>query len=260
MDYRIKPSCTAVRGSRKAGDMSSKEIIGILSVSAILLCGCTESSSSDEGEEDCENVVCDELDCPPGTVEHLHPGECCPMCFLASEVDGGVDGSPGAGGAGGGGGGGEGGTGGPPEECPPLLEECVDVCIDADGDEALERGVGIRHCVIGQDYRGCEEHVLTEEWCEENHVCVTGEDGSVRCEPDESGEECIPYCGKIGSKSEGWYDGCTNEILGDPAPDNPLYDQCAECEAVCLPDGARGAGYYSSCNNDMLLLLDDCEG
>ena len=57
------------------------------------------------------------------------------------------------------------------------------------------------------------------------------------------GGSCKPYCGALGTKSEGWYDGCTKTLLH--------WDQCAGCEATCRQDPG-GPGWYKVCSAQLL--------
>jgi len=63
------------------------------------------------------------------------------------------------------------------------------------------------------------------------------------------GSTGIPYCGAIGTRSEGWY------------RDGKLirYDNCAKCKAECGAIGTRSEGWYSSCDNS-LIVWDQCAG
>jgi hypothetical protein len=59
--------------------------------------------------------------------------------------------------------------------------------------------------------------------------------------------KCQPYCGAIGSKSEGWYDGCTNKMLNDPFTGSPYWDQCIKCVVICDAVGSKSEGWYAQC-------------
>jgi Bacterial pre-peptidase C-terminal domain len=75
-------------------------------------------------------------------------------------------------------------------------------------------------------------------------------------EPIEFGEikvatfGCTPVCDAIGSRSEGWYDGCTGELL--------QWDQCAIHAAYCEYDGNEGWGWYST--SGRFIMSDYCGG
>ncbi len=73
------------------------------------------------------------------------------------------------------------------------------------------------------------------------------------CEPIE--EDCKPICDAIGSRSEGWYDSCSGDLIG--------WGSCGEdCEAVCRNVGTRSVGWYDSCdiglNGIGLIVWDSC--
>tara|TARA_B100000315_G_scaffold182123_1_gene171007 strand:- start:1739 stop:3010 length:1272 start_codon:yes stop_codon:yes gene_type:complete len=57
-----------------------------------------------------------------------------------------------------------------------------------------------------------------------------------------------PYCGAVGTKSEGWYH-FNNELI--------RWDDCAKCDAVCDAVGTKSEGWYSSCDKK-LIKYDDC--
>jgi len=57
-----------------------------------------------------------------------------------------------------------------------------------------------------------------------------------------------PYCSRIGTRSEGWYN--SEGFI--------KWDNCADCEAVCLYEGTENEGWYSSCEN-RLIKLEDCD-
>lgn len=59
--------------------------------------------------------------------------------------------------------------------------------------------------------------------------------------------KCKPYCGAIGSKSEGWYDGCTNQMLQNPSTGSPFWDLCASCVVTCDAIGTYSEGWYAQC-------------
>jgi hypothetical protein len=59
--------------------------------------------------------------------------------------------------------------------------------------------------------------------------------------------KCKAYCGAIGSKSEGWYDGCTNTLLKDPFTGSPYWDQCTKCVVTCDAVGTKSEGWYAQC-------------
>jgi hypothetical protein len=66
---------------------------------------------------------------------------------------------------------------------------------------------------------------------------------------------CKPYCYPPGSKSQGWYDGCTKKILNLPGTNDPFYDTCDGCTVECrTPAGTAGKGWYSSCTNQLIIM------
>lgn len=65
-----------------------------------------------------------------------------------------------------------------------------------------------------------------------------------QCSVDTS---CQPYCGAIGSKSEGWYDGCTNQLLTNPFTSSPYWDICIKCVVFCDAIGSFSEGWYAQC-------------
>ena len=65
-------------------------------------------------------------------------------------------------------------------------------------------------------------------------------------------DKCKPKCSAIGSKSEGWYDGCTNQLLDNPLGSGKLWAQCAKCQAVCDKIGTKSEGWYDNCNNKLI--------
>jgi C1A family cysteine protease len=64
-----------------------------------------------------------------------------------------------------------------------------------------------------------------------------------------SSAQCEPFCDKIGTRAEGWYDSCTGELI--------KYDLCSGCTAVCREIGTREEGWYSSCDLS-LIKLEKC--
>ncbi len=63
---------------------------------------------------------------------------------------------------------------------------------------------------------------------------------------------CKPYCYPPGSKSQGWYDGCTKQLLKLPGTNSPYYDTCDGCTVECRTDPAKG--WYSSCSNQLIIM------
>lgn len=54
---------------------------------------------------------------------------------------------------------------------------------------------------------------------------------------------CVPVCDAIGTRSEGWYDGCTGELI--------RWDFCGGCFAYCDRIGTRSEGWRSTCGEDI---------
>ena len=73
------------------------------------------------------------------------------------------------------------------------------------------------------------------------------------CEPVEA-QECMPVCDAIGSRSEGWYDSCTHDLIG--------WAQCNGCEAECRNAGTRSEGWFDTCGQGMngsgLITFAEC--
>ncbi len=61
--------------------------------------------------------------------------------------------------------------------------------------------------------------------------------------------QCQPFCDKIGTRTEGWYDSCTGELIKLGA--------CRGCSAVCERPGTDVEGWYSSCDGS-LIKYDRC--
>lgn len=87
-----------------------------------------------------------------------------------------------------------------------------------------------------------------DDWLIEDGICV-GPDPD--CGPV---GPCRPECRAIGSRSEGWYDSCTDELIG--------WAPCDGCEAQCDAIGSRSEGWYDSCGAGMngagLILWAEC--
>lgn len=84
-------------------------------------------------------------------------------------------------------------------------------------------------------------------------VCdVEGGETPQTCARDCTGKAYPPVCAKIGTRSEGWYDAATGELLG--------YAFCAECVPVCRACGSFSEGWYDSCTGERIAWADcDCE-
>ncbi len=78
-------------------------------------------------------------------------------------------------------------------------------------------------------------------------------DKGITPRPDQgSGPGCQPVCHNVGTKSEGWYDGCTKKLIA--------YDSCAKCTSLCKDcgTGCKSNGWYSSCTL-AVILYDTCK-
>jgi hypothetical protein len=73
----------------------------------------------------------------------------------------------------------------------------------------------------------------------------------------DGGTVCKPYCGAIGTKSEGWFDGCTKTWLQKPGTGGTFWDQCAACDSECAL-GSQGLGWYKVCEKSKLLRWQLC--
>jgi hypothetical protein len=68
--------------------------------------------------------------------------------------------------------------------------------------------------------------------------------------------ECRPVCRALGTRSEGWYDGCTGRLI--------CFAQCDGAEAECGAIGSRSEGWYSAagaptgCGGGALIRWDQC--
>jgi len=57
------------------------------------------------------------------------------------------------------------------------------------------------------------------------------------CECEAPG--CEPRCERVGEAEEGWYDGCSGELI--------VARPCAGCEMACTAIGTRSEGWYDAC-------------
>ncbi|MFH0902337.1 MAG: hypothetical protein V2A73_17025 [Pseudomonadota bacterium] len=66
---------------------------------------------------------------------------------------------------------------------------------------------------------------------------------------------CIPFCSAIGSRSEGWHDSCTGELI--------CWANCAGETAKCGGVGTRSEGYYAEkehgCGGESLVRFQECK-
>jgi hypothetical protein len=59
---------------------------------------------------------------------------------------------------------------------------------------------------------------------------------------------CVPECRAIGSRSEGWYDTCTDQLI--------RYANCSACYPYCTAIGSRSERWTSSCGG--FIRYDNC--
>jgi len=106
-----------------------------------------------------------------------------------------------------------------------LGSSSVDLC--------FEDGIKLRELFCNSDGKG--EPIIYEcpNGCS-NGACVKGRE---------------PYCSVIGTESEGWYQ---NDKL-------VKWDNCEGCIAVCKYPNSKSEGWYNSCTNS-LIKWDDCDG
>jgi hypothetical protein len=77
--------------------------------------------------------------------------------------------------------------------------------------------------------------------------------GTMCCLPETA---CKPVCRALGTRSEGWYDGCTGSLI--------CFAQCDGAEAECGAIGSRSEGWYSAtgaptgCGGGALIHWDQC--
>ena len=86
---------------------------------------------------------------------------------------------------------------------------------------------------------GCDGFTLVDA-C---HARILG--ASIAHDGPCAADDCQPTCGAIGSRSEGWYDGCTEELID--------WDFCADCTSECRRLGPSGEGWYSSCDDSLIV-------
>ncbi|MBN1418883.1 MAG: dockerin type I repeat-containing protein [Planctomycetes bacterium] len=71
------------------------------------------------------------------------------------------------------------------------------------------------------------------------------------CPQDCRTGDCRPVCLHIGTRSEGWYDGCTGELF--------QWAFCADCEPICRLCGSKSEGWYDSCTGELITWDSCCE-
>jgi hypothetical protein len=107
--------------------------------------------------------------------------------------------------------------------------------------------VGHWDCECGECVAKCELDECGDGVCD-----VAGGESAQSCPGDCKESNCPPVCGAIGTRSEGWYNSCTGELL--------RWDQCAFCDPVCRACGSKSEGWYDSCTGDLIAWGDcDCE-
>ena len=107
-------------------------------------------------------------------------------------------------------------------------------------------------------YSGCTGELIQEipcapvakcqtepEKCQDS-LCTFGQSQQLGCPGGTSVETCWctppcePVCLFEGSKSEGWYDGCSEELI--------TWEECSGCTVSCDMVGSKSEGWYSSCS------------
>jgi hypothetical protein len=133
----------------------------------------------------------------------------------------------------------------PPACCPGLepLQDCVPgnpcpgslyFCLDC-GDGVCDAHENPYNC-LDDCRQGCDAGDSLDYTCPDGQTvswCTCGD------------PSCLPECRHIGSYSEGWYDSCTGELLGD-------YRICAGQEPVCLYIGTDSEGWYAGEEGDLI--------
>ncbi len=61
---------------------------------------------------------------------------------------------------------------------------------------------------------------------------------------------CKPVCQAIGTRAEGWYDSCSDQLI--------KYATCAGCTAGCAAVGTRSENWHDSCNNE-IIRYENCD-
>jgi len=132
-------------------------------------------------------------------------------------------------------------TGGP---LPSSRMECVfpSSCALKDW---LVRCYGHWECQCGQCAPVCDVDTCGDGFCD-----LAGGETPDSCPLDCKKEHCWPVCGAIGSRSEGWYDSCTGELI--------RWANCADCVAECRYCPSKSEGWYDSCTGE-LIRWDDCD-
>jgi hypothetical protein len=122
-----------------------------------------------------------------------------------------------------------------------MLPDALGTCIVPPGDTGF--GCSPPNPAVDNRVCGCNGFTLVDR-C---HAYMLG--ASIAHEGPCETDECRPECDAIGSRSEGWYDGCTEQRID--------WDFCADCTSECRLLGPSGEGWYSSCD-DSLIITADC--
>jgi hypothetical protein len=100
-------------------------------------------------------------------------------------------------------------------------------------------GLGLGACTL--DGAG-EEHALGDSGQPVTFEAAADTDPGAAAKPIRFGEVavatfgCAPFCGAIGTRSEGWYDGCTGRLI--------RYALCRDAAAFCDRIGTESEGWY----------------
>jgi hypothetical protein len=120
--------------------------------------------------------------------------------------------------------------------------------LDSKPAEASQRDQGLRDTAERQDaMRPGDLDLLSESMLPDSLRHDRLPNDSLRVDAPPS---CKPECKAVGSKSEGWYDGCSGQLIG--------WSNCANCTSSCQADSAQGKeGWYNSCTHQ-LIKADTC--
>ena len=125
------------------------------------------------------------------------------------------------------------------------------------GGERLRGWVGCysaEHCVLQPWESFCSGHwgcdcgecraVCESEACGDGYCDIAAGESVASCPGDCKETPCRPVCAHIGTRSEGWYDSCTGELID--------WAFCGQCEPVCLHCGSKSEGWYDSCTGELI--------
>jgi hypothetical protein len=122
---------------------------------------------------------------------------------------------------------------------------------DCAGQSWLINCLGHWECVCGECRATCDSAGCGDGYCD-----LAGGETAVNC-PDCRSAACRPVCLFIGTRSEGWYDPCTD--TGDK-PGLIRWAFCGDCRAECRNCGSKSEGWYDSCTGELIEYADcDCE-